>query len=363
MLFNLVVDNKFSLSAPALNVADMTEPFDASLLRLRQAHANTARGHTELETAANAPSAPVVTRLATPVGGGRLSASAGIRGQNQLDDSSADSAAVQLATASVGLQPGLSDDVLAKPRLGLAPRAALVAILAVLTLGGGVAAAYGWTASQTAQVPGIVIGSEQGQSVQSPAQEPSTEPTQDPDRNAAQGLRQLFSQGDTANPVAPDPEPVAPTGAVGNEVVVHVAGAVVAPGLVTLAEGARVADAIDLAGGATAEAELSAVNLARYVADGEQILVPKVGDVVVAVGQPATANTALSGANAAGTLINLNTADSSALQQLPGIGPALAERIIKWRGDNGGFRYVAELQEVKGIGPSIMSDLAGLVTV
>lgn len=144
------------------------------------------------------------------------------------------------------------------------------------------------------------------------------------------------------------------------DVVVHVAGHVASPGLVTLAPGARVADAIDAAGGFTQDANLSALNLARLVNDGEQIMVPKKGEEVPAGGTSGSAGHA--GA-AGGGKINLNTADATALETLPGVGPATSAAILKHREDNGPFTSVEQLDDVPGIGPATLKRLAPLVTV
>ncbi|MGM7420966.1 helix-hairpin-helix domain-containing protein [Cellulosimicrobium sp. CpK407] len=141
-------------------------------------------------------------------------------------------------------------------------------------------------------------------------------------------------------------------------VVVHVVGQVVAPGLVTVAADARVADALDAAGGATAEADLAALNLARTVTDGEQIVVPRPGEAV-----PAAGSAPPSGGSAADGTVDLNTADAAALDALPGIGPVLAERIVAWREENGPFTTVDELGEVSGIGPAVLADVRDLVRV
>lgn len=138
-------------------------------------------------------------------------------------------------------------------------------------------------------------------------------------------------------------------------VLVHVLGAVVQPGLVELRPGARVVDAIAAAGGLTGDADQAGVNLARPVTDGEQLVVPRVGEV-----PPPPA------AGAGGTdggLVNLNTADAAELDTLPRIGPALAARIIDWREANGGFTSVDQLLEVAGIGDAVFAGLAELVTL
>lgn len=138
-------------------------------------------------------------------------------------------------------------------------------------------------------------------------------------------------------------------------VVVHVVGAVATPGVVRLPVGARVADAVAAAGGATAEAELAAVNLARLLGDGEQVVVPVPGEVTAAVGA--------AGGGGPPALLDLNSADVTALDALPGIGPVLAERIVAWRERHGRFTAVAELTEVTGIGPSLLAGVQDLVRV
>lgn len=143
------------------------------------------------------------------------------------------------------------------------------------------------------------------------------------------------------------------------QVVVHVVGQVRRPGVVTLAAGSRVAEAIKAAGGGLPGADLAAVNLARLVVDGEQLRVPKPGEVV---GQAPGAPGAASG-GAAGGLVNLNTADLAALDTLPGVGPVLAQRILDWRAEHGRFSRVDELGEVSGIGDKLLAQLTPKVTV
>jgi len=138
-------------------------------------------------------------------------------------------------------------------------------------------------------------------------------------------------------------------------VVVHVLGAVARPGLYRLPEGARIVDAVAAAGGFAAEADRSGLNLARVLADAEQIIVPVVGEVPVAVAGPP-------GVGADGR-VNLNTADERALETLPRVGPAMAERIIAWREANGGFRSVEDLTQVSGIGDKTFEAMKALVTV
>ncbi|MFT4220258.1 MAG: helix-hairpin-helix domain-containing protein [Microbacterium sp.] len=139
-------------------------------------------------------------------------------------------------------------------------------------------------------------------------------------------------------------------------VYVHVSGAVRAPGLYRLRDGSRVVDAIAAAGGFTKRADDAAVNLARVVADGEQLVVPKRGE----------ASTPVAGASppAAGDgLVNLNTATEAELDTLPRIGPAMAQRILQWREANGRFTSVEDLLAVPGIGEKTVESLRPLVTV
>lgn len=138
-------------------------------------------------------------------------------------------------------------------------------------------------------------------------------------------------------------------------IVLHVVGAVVEPGIVELPLGARVVDAIASAGGPADDADLGAVNLARVLADGEQLHVPRVGEAVPAA--PTAAGIATDGR------VNLNTADAAALETLPGVGPAIAARIIAWRDENGPFRSVDELTAVSGIGERTLDGLRDQATV
>lgn len=158
-----------------------------------------------------------------------------------------------------------------------------------------------------------------------------------------------------------------------SSVVVHVAGAVTQPGVVELAAGARVADAVTAAGGPAVDAEVAAVNLARVLVDGEQVYVPRLGEsppgaAAGASGGGAGAGppgdgvgTGSSSAAAAGP-VNLNTATVAELDTLPGVGPVLAQRIVDWRDQDGPFLSVEDLDAVSGIGPAMMERLRDLVT-
>ena len=140
-----------------------------------------------------------------------------------------------------------------------------------------------------------------------------------------------------------------------SSVVVAVTGKVRNPGLVTLPPGARVADAIEAAGGVLPGTDLGYLNLARKVTDGELI-------VVGATPPPGTTDQTGPAGEGNGK-VNLNTATLQELDSLPGVGPVLAQRIIDYRDQHGGFRSVEELRKVDGIGPSRYEELKDLVTV
>lgn len=134
---------------------------------------------------------------------------------------------------------------------------------------------------------------------------------------------------------------------------VHVSGWVVRPGVVEIPEGAMVADAITAAGGARPGAGLDAVNLAGPVLAGDQVVVPGPGGSAPE-GSAATSD---------GGLLSLNRADGTQLQDLPGVGPVLAERIVAHRDANGPFQAVEDLLDVPGIGEAKLAAIRDLVTV
>lgn len=184
--------------------------------------------------------------------------------------------------------------------------------------------------------------------------------------SGGEAVDEAAAEAEASSPAAPsqseDAEPAAKTPADdGKTVMVHVVGEVKSPGIVELDSGSRVADAIEAAGGAKAAAVIDALNLARVVADGEQIVVPDAegaktpasgpGDPVGGADQPA------------GAPVNLNQADAAALETLPRIGPALAQRIIEWRDANGGFTSVDQLGDVTGIGEKTLAGMRDLVTI
>lgn len=150
------------------------------------------------------------------------------------------------------------------------------------------------------------------------------------------------------------------TSSVAARIEVHVLGQVARPGVVTVPAGARVQDVVGAAGGLLSSADLTRVNLARHVQDGEQIVVPRPGQEVTTAPGPAPS---ASGASASAGPVDLNAADATALDTLPGVGPVLAARIVAYRESNGPFRSVDQLDEVSGIGDKLMEQLRPLVRV
>jgi competence protein ComEA len=139
---------------------------------------------------------------------------------------------------------------------------------------------------------------------------------------------------------------------------VDVIGAVQQPGVYYLPPTARVDDAVNAAGGLAPDADRERVNMAAHLADGEQIRIPRVGDIAAPVGDEAAEQDM-----SAPRLIDINTADATTLGTLPGIGPATADAIIAYRTQNGPFKRVEDIDNVKGIGPALLADLLPLITV
>ena len=141
----------------------------------------------------------------------------------------------------------------------------------------------------------------------------------------------------------------------GATIYIHILGAVARPGLYLLADGERALDAVGAAGGFTATADQSGVNLARLLVDGEQILVPEIGEAPAAGVAPGT--------QTPGGKVNINTADETVLETLPRVGPAMAKRIVDWRTKNGRFTAVEDLMSVTGVGEKTFDQLKDLVTL
>lgn len=142
-------------------------------------------------------------------------------------------------------------------------------------------------------------------------------------------------------------------------VVVDVAGKVARPGVYRLPSGSRIDDALRAAGGARRGVDLTSLNLASVLVDGQQIAVGRPG-AVPAAGQPVASGAAPSAANG---LVDLNTATLEQLDDLPGIGPALSQRILDYRTEHGSFTGVDQLDDVSGIGSVTFEKLKSLVTV
>lgn len=143
---------------------------------------------------------------------------------------------------------------------------------------------------------------------------------------------------------------------------VHVGGAVAAPGVYDLAEGARVLDAVEAAGGFAEGAARDSLNLARAVSDGEQVVVPSEADIAVQEAASAGAG-ASAAAGGAGGKVNINTASAAQLDALPGVGASTAEKIVADREANGPFKTVEDLKRVSGIGDKKFAALADAICV
>ena len=154
------------------------------------------------------------------------------------------------------------------------------------------------------------------------------------------------------------------------ELLVDVGGAVAAPGVVRVAAGARVTDAVAAAGGLTAEADTATLNLAARLEDGQKVYVPTAGEAMPAAGGgSADAGAAAGGAGSAGAggatsgLVNINTASADELDALPGVGPATAQAIIDERESNGAFTSAEDIMRVSGIGEKKFAKLKSSICV
>jgi competence protein ComEA len=145
-------------------------------------------------------------------------------------------------------------------------------------------------------------------------------------------------------------------------IVVEVRGAIAKPGVYTLPAGSRAQDVIALAGDLTSNAETRALNLARKVNDGEQLYIPAIGEATPTT-VPVASKTTPSASKAPTGKININTATIAELDTLPGIGPAIAQRIIEYRAQNGAFQKIEDLKKVRGIGDALFDQIKDLVTV
>lgn len=150
------------------------------------------------------------------------------------------------------------------------------------------------------------------------------------------------------------------TAALDSTIKVYVSGAVLSPGVYTLKSGDRVEDAIEAAGGPSSAADLGRVNLAKRIADEQQVSVPAIGSAAL------PASTALPGAAGASEEtsgpIDINAASAQELESLPGIGPVYAQQIIRYRDENGPFKTIEDIKKVEGIGDSRFQQIKDLIT-
>jgi competence protein ComEA len=153
-----------------------------------------------------------------------------------------------------------------------------------------------------------------------------------------------FGVGNTTGPMV-DQSDISAAGVVrGSSVLsVHVSGPVATPGVVEVPEGSRVADAIAAAGGATADADLGTLNLAAEVRDGQTVRVPSVLENLEGTQGPGP--------------FDINTADQTRMEELPGVGPVLAARIVSYREENGPFAAIEDLLEIPGIGEAKLASI------
>ena len=156
----------------------------------------------------------------------------------------------------------------------------------------------------------------------------------------------------------------------GEKIAIHIIGEVKKEGIVYLEKGSRIVDAIKEAGGATKEADLSQINLAYELQDGQKIYIPNKNEKISEyITRSSGNNVIIEGNNSSvqtegkENKVNINTANLNELDSLPGIGPSLAKRIIEYREENGNFKSIEELQNVKGIGDAKYSDIKDNVTV
>ena len=152
---------------------------------------------------------------------------------------------------------------------------------------------------------------------------------------------------------------------INSKIIIDVAGAVVKPSIVELPVGSRVYEAIDLAGGLTNEADTRYTNLAGVLADGEKLYIPTKKELETADVNTSSSNSKniTSYSSSQKSLININSADSNTLQQLTGVGPSTAEKIINYRIENGNFNKIEDLKNVSGIGDKTFEKFKDKITV
>lgn len=189
-------------------------------------------------------------------------------------------------------------------------------------------------------------------------------------RSGNVSFERVEGSGPSVEPGSSDPSDDASDGSSSGasaetEMYVDVDGAVASPGVYRLKDGARVSQAIDAAGGLTAEADVTGLNRAAKVTDGQKIYVPTVGEqqAALAAGGAEGGAAAVSGAGASSGLVNINTASAAELQTLSGIGPSMAQSIIDERTQNGAFASVDDLMRVSGIGEKKLAKIKDCICV
>ncbi|MBI3162666.1 MAG: ComEA family DNA-binding protein [Anaerolineales bacterium] len=184
---------------------------------------------------------------------------------------------------------------------------------------------------------------------------------------ALAGLLLFILRAPSGEPISLQPAPTK------EPIAVHIIGAVPRPGLYEFAEGARVQDAINAAGGLLSSANVASINLAALLEDGQQLDIPyKSGEEPLAedsgggeddLNLPGGTEEPTDTGGSEDDLININTASLEELDSLPGIGPSIAQRIIDYRDENGPFASIEDLLNVSGIGPSTFDQIKDLITV
>lgn len=203
-----------------------------------------------------------------------------------------------------------------------------------------------------------------------------SDPEREPSDNTSAGAENNpGNDGGAGSATGPTEE--ADPAAAPSVLVIHVAGAVVRPGVVRVPSGSRAGDAVEAAGGTAADADLAAVNLAAPLQDGMMVVVPRIGEPVgspppnagpdpgegAGAGQGAGGTGSTGGADSSGALININSGSLQELDSLPRVGPVIAQRIIDWREEHGSFSRPEDLDAVPGIGETMLAALLPLITV
>jgi competence protein ComEA len=186
---------------------------------------------------------------------------------------------------------------------------------------------------------------------------------------ALAGLLLFIARAPAGEPISLQPAPTK------EPIAVHVIGAVPRPGLYEFAEGARIQDAIDAAGGLLTSADVNTINLAALLEDGQQLTIPyKPGEEPTtengsspsdddSLTLPGAEETPVPSGSDDSELVNINTASLEELDNLPGIGPTIAQRIVDYRTENGPFSVIEDILNVSGVGPSTFDQIKDLITV